>query len=266
MASSPDPPDSPDQFDRTEPGGRPSLIEQRERARPEQRSRPSANETQQTPPPPNVSPSRASVPPSEPRSTSRGSFSQIDLVGERPARLQMIVALVLVLVLVAIPLYLWRRPRAESIAATGTADAGADPSSANAAPVTAPADEGKPSIGEAKSILCQDPGPKKTAPADCDRLVEVEKAFAKAIEDSASCVPKDAGGGTIQYVADVSFKKKAVNVATPKDARTFKNAKVVAACHAAVKSKLQSLALDPITHAHARYKIAITASYSGTVK
>src|SRR4051794_14191905 len=100
MASSPDPPEPPDQFDRTEPGGRPSLVDQtqqQQRARPEQRSRPSAGETQQTPPPPNVSPSRASVPPSEPRSTSRGSFSQIDLVGERPARLQMIVALVLVL-------------------------------------------------------------------------------------------------------------------------------------------------------------------------
>ena len=58
--------------------------------------------------------SRATVPPSEPRS-SRASFDALDAQVDRPARLQMIVALILGLVLVAIPLYLWRRPRAESI-------------------------------------------------------------------------------------------------------------------------------------------------------
>jgi hypothetical protein len=216
---------------------------------------------------PGPSSSRASVPPSEPRNPSRTSFSQLDVGADRPARLQMIVALILGLVLVAIPLYLWRRPRAESIAATGSADAGVDPNAAGAPTTTAPAnDEGKPTIGEAKSILCQDPGPKKTAPEQCDHVADVEKAFAKAIEDTASCVPRDAGGGTIQYVADVSFKRKALNVATPKDGRTMKNAKVVSACQSAVKSKLQSLSLDAVQHAHARYKIAITASYPGTVK
>lgn len=178
----------------------------------------------------------------------------------------MIVALILGLVLVAIPLYLWRRPRAESIAASGAADAGADPASSGAPVSAAPAEDTKPTLGEAKSILCQDPGPKKTAPEQCDHLVDVEKAFAKAIEESASCVPRDAGGGTIQYVADVSFKRKALNVATPKETRTMKNTKVIAACQAAVKAKLGTLALDPIAHVHARYKIAITASYPGTVK
>lgn len=217
---------------------------------------------------PAPSSSRASVPPSEPRSASRASFSQVDLSADRPARLQMLVALVLGLVLVAIPLYLWRRPRAESIAATGSADAGVDPNAA-AAPTTSasPADEGKPTLGEPKSIMCQDPGPKKTAPEQCDRLADVEKAFAKAIEDTAaSCIPKDAGGGTIQFVADVSFKRKALNVSTPKDGRTMKNGKVVSACQSAVKSRLQAVSLDAVQHAHARYKIAITASYPGTVK
>ena len=45
-------------------------------------------------------------------------------------------------------------------------------------------------------------------------VVEVEKALAKAIEESATCVPKAAGGGTIQYVADVRLKKKSLNVTT----------------------------------------------------
>ena len=175
----------------------------------------------------------------------------------------MIVALLLGLVLVAIPLYLWRRPRAESIA-VAVGDGGADPATAQVP--GPPPDDPKPTLGEAKSILCQDPGPKKTSPEQCDHVVEIEKALAKAIEESASCVPKDAGGGTIQYVADVSFKRKAINVATPKETRTMKNVKVATACQSAVKGKLQALALDPINHQHARYKIAITASYSGAVK
>jgi hypothetical protein len=179
----------------------------------------------------------------------------------------MIVALILGLVLVAIPLYLWRRPRAESIATVSSTDAGADPT-VTGTPVTSAAtiDDAKPTLGDPRSLLCQDPGPKKTAPEQCDHLVEVEKALAKAIEDTASCVPKDAGGGTVQYVADVSFKRKAVGVSTPKDARSMRNAKVVAACQSAVKSKLQSLPLESMPHAHARYKVAITATYAGAVK
>lgn len=216
-------------------------------------------------PPPTQSPSRASVPPSEPRSTSRTSFSHLDVSADRPARLQMIVALVLGLVLVAIPLYLWRRPRADSIAAS-TADSGVDPS-ANGTPTTsAPTDDAKPTLGDAKSISCQDPGTKKTAPEQCDHVVEVEKALAKAIEENAGCVTKDAGGGTIQYVADVSFKRKAISITTPKDTRTMKNAKAVSACQSAVKGKLQGLSLETINHGHARYKIAITATYAGPVK
>lgn len=198
---------------------------------------------------------------------SRASFSQLDVSADRPARLQMIVALLLVLVLVAIPLYLWRRPRAESIVASSSTDAGGEPTTLRApSSTTVSADDAKPSLGEAKSLLCQDPGPRKTAPEQCDHLVDVEKALAKAIEESASCVPKDAGGGTVQYVADVSFKRRSVNVSTPKDSRSIKNTKVVSACHAAVKSKLQAVSLDSVQHAHTRYKIAITATYAGSVK
>lgn len=210
--------------------------------------------------------SRLSVPPSEPRA-SRASLSNLESQIDSPARLQMIVALILGLVLVAIPLYLWRRPRAESIAVsrTGAGDAGASlltttppPSNAN--------DESRLALSDARVQSCQDPGPKKTAPADCDHLPDFEKAFAKAIDESATCLPKDVGGGTIQYVADVSFKKKSIAVVAPKDGRTVKNAKAAGACAAAVKGKLSVLALDAMTHQHARYKIAITATYPGAVK
>ena len=174
----------------------------------------------------------------------------------------MIVALILGLVLVAIPLYLWRRPRADAVPVGSGADAGVGP----AAATPTPAAEDKLGVSEARILLCQDPGPKKTTAEQCDHVADVEKAFAKAIEESASCMPKDAGGGTVVYVADVSFKRKAVNVATPKEGRTMKNVKAVSTCQAAIKSRLQALPLDPITHTHARYKFSMTATYPGAVK
>jgi hypothetical protein len=206
--------------------------------------------------------SRMSVPPSEPR-PSRGSLSVIDAQIDRPARLQLIVALLLALVLVAIPLYLWRRPRAESIAVTAPSDAGAAP--VDTIGGSSPPEE-KVTVTEPKLLSCHDPGPKKTPTEQCDRLAEVEKALAKAVEEAASCVPKDAGGGAVPYVAELHFKKKTISVTSPKDGRTFKNAKVAGACAMAVKAKLPSTLLDGLKHEHQRYRIGVTATYPGAVK
>jgi hypothetical protein len=213
------------------------------------------DETQNTTAAPEVakppSTSRMSVPPSEPR-PSRASLSALDAHVESPARLQMIVALILGLVLVAIPLYLWRRPRADSIAVS------TPPPSAETEP--------KVTLSEPRVLQCQDAGPKKTSPEQCDHLPELEKAFAKAIEESATCLPKEAGGGTVQYIADVSFKRKTIGVTAPKDGRTLKNARAAGACATAVKGRLSAVALDAMTHQHARYKISMTATYPGAVK
>lgn len=209
--------------------------------------------------------SRLSVPPSEPRA-SRASLSQLDAHVDNPARLQMIVALILGLVLVAIPLYLWRRPRAESIAVSRAASDGGAMSTAVQTPPSATETEAKITLSDARVLSCQDAGTKKTSPEQCDHLPEFEKAFAKAIEELGSCLPKEAGGGTVQYIADVSFKKKSVGVTAPKDGRTMKNAKAAGACATAVKGRLSAVALDSLTHQHARYKISIVATYPGAVK
>jgi hypothetical protein len=211
--------------------------------------------------------SQATVPPSEPR-PSQASFAAIDasMTGAAfAARLQMIVALILGLVLVAIPLYLWRRPRTESISATiGLNDAGALPA-VTAGPSPAPSDD-KLVLGEPKVVSCHDPGPKKTLPAQCDHVAEIERPFAKAIEESAACVPKDAGGGSIIWVADVTFKKKTVVVMAAKEGSTLKNKKVASGCEKAIKAKLAPLAYDAAKHEHARYFVSITATYPGAVK
>lgn len=205
-------------------------------------------------------------PPSEPRPTARTSLSGLDPNLDRPARVQMIVALVLFLVLVAIPLYLWRRPRAESIAAaTGSSSAAAVAAPPPTVTAPSPAEE-KVTLSDVRVLSCHDPGPKRTPPDQCDHVAVVEQAVSKAVEESAACVAKDAGGGTIQYVVDVSFKRKGASVTTPKDGRTFRNTKVVASCQSAVKARLTALALDAAAHQHQRYKLAITATYPGPVK
>ncbi len=203
-----------------------------------------------------VGSSRVSVPPSEPRA-SRTSFNQIELTSDRPARLQMIVALVLGLVLVAIPLYLWRRPRAESITVSTSGSAAA----ATVEPTSTAPLEPKAVVSDVKVISCQDPGPKKTAADQCDHVAELEKAVTKAVEESGACAPKDSGGGAVGFVADVSFKRHSVSVSTVKEKTTMKSGKTVSACQSAVKSKLGGLPFDTITHSHARYKIAVTGTY-----
>src|SRR5262244_1020880 len=104
-----------------------------------------------------------SSPPSQPspyRYLGRGG-------GERPVRLQIIIALVAGLILVAVPLYLWRRPRPESIPSADAAMADAGPSANAGAPVV---DAGPPTLklSPFTSIRCENPGPGKTPPERCD--------------------------------------------------------------------------------------------------
>ena len=98
-----------------------------------------------------------------------------------------------------------------------------------------------------------------------DAIRTLEKAFAKAIEETAACVPKDIGGGTIQYVADVQFRRRVLTVTAPKDGRSIRSAKVSAACASAVKQRLRMISLEGVAHSHARYKIAITATYRPSI-
>ncbi len=242
--------------------------------------------------------SNAPSPPADVKSVapSRLRAGGSDDPDARPARLQMIAALVIGLALVAVPLYVWRRPiaaRAEKDAAELAASAAAAASAAPIAPgsqtLVSPGNPlvGPPSaaitLSESRILECHDAGPKKTPAEQCDHLAPIEQAFAKAVTEAASCVPTSAGGGSLVFLADVSFgrKRNPVLVTLPRDGRSLgaslagvssrgrasrdaSSAKVVAACAAAVKRTLtsavgESLATAP--HAHTRYKIAITASY-----
>src|SRR6185312_16646993 len=105
-----------------------------------------------------IRPPFPSSPPSQPspyRYLGRGG-------GERPVRLQIIIALVAGLILVAVPLYLWRRPRPEPIPSADAAvvDAGAPPSVS--AIVAFDAGVTGISLTPFSTIRCENPGPGKT--------------------------------------------------------------------------------------------------------
>jgi hypothetical protein len=199
------------------------------------------------------------IPPSEPR-PSRGSFATIEAqLDDRPVRVQMVVALVLGLVLVAIPLYLWRRPRAEVAAVSlRTPDGGPAESAVDEPPPEPPS---RVTVSAPQTLACQDPGPGKTPPEKCDHLEPVEAALTKAVEESADCVP-EAQAGTIVFVADVSFKRKAIGVLVPRDGRSIKTSSVYMGCQQAVKAKMAQVPVAGLTHAHARYKIKVVATYA----
>jgi hypothetical protein len=209
--------------------------------------------------------------PSHPPSDPHPGLARADslLAGEdRPVRAQLIAALLLGLVLVASGLYLWRRPHADGESASSEP---ASSSSSEPAPVIGDAGllaavpeagaSGPVSLSDVRTLACQDRGSKKTAPDQCDRLTPVEQALSSAINQAAACVPGTAGGGTIEYVADVSFSRHKLGLVLPRGGRSVSDKKVLRACSTAVHSSLKDLSLDGIDHQHARYSIAVTATY-----
>jgi hypothetical protein len=190
---------------------------------------------------------------------------------DRVARLQTIAAVVLGLALIAIPLYLWRRPRSETQPVTSVSDASAPLPVASALASAAP--PGVPAaptvtLSDAKVMECHDVGSRRTKPEDCDQLEPVEKAFAEAVTGAGSCVTASSGGGTLVYILDASFgrKRHPLELYVPRDGRLLKNRNAapgaVTACIAAVKKGLESMTLEGVPHAHSRYKIAITTTYT----
>jgi hypothetical protein len=170
-------------------------------------------------------------------------------------------------VLVASGLYLWRRPHTPSDSLSGEVTPATSSSTATEAVGIASAVEaGPPSsvrLSDPRILSCQDRGPRHTPADQCDHLSAVEQAISKAIEDAAACIPPSAAGGTIEYVADVSFSRHAVHIALPRAGRSYSDRKLVAACGAAVRNGIVGFGLDGVSHQHSRYKISMTATYTG---
>jgi hypothetical protein len=180
-------------------------------------------------------------------------------------RVQLVIVLLVGLVLVASGLYLWRRPHAPAEASTAE-EPSASAASASAEPAASASvlDAGTASpvaLSDARVLGCHDRGPKVTPADQCDHLSTVEKALSDAVEQAAGCAAASASGGSIEYVADVSFARSRVSVTLPRAGRSVRDRKVLRACATAVRGAMQSLALKGVDHQHARYKISVTATY-----
>ena len=228
-------------------------------------------------------PRDTSHPPADPR-PARARPGGSRAAPERPLRWELAGALALGVVLVAGGLYLWRRPHATLDSAAPPGTSAAAPTDAPIVSVTAP-DAGSPSavsISDPRVLGCHDRGPKKTPSDQCDHVASIEKALTSAVERSAACIElagqssarpasgravgpdgvgADGASGTIEYVADVSFLRHKVSVMLPRAGRSVRDRRALAACATAVRGAMDGLTLDGVAHEHARYKIAVTATY-----
>jgi hypothetical protein len=172
--------------------------------------------------------------------------------------------------LIASGLYVWRRPHNSPDSATENAAPSASALAVEDAhaPV-ALLDAGGPSLvtlSEARILACHDKGARKTPAEQCDHVSTVEQAFAQAISQTASCSSSSTAGGTIEYVADVSFLRRKVKISLPRDGRSLRDRRVVGACATAVREAMDAVPLDGADHEHARYKISVTATYRGKIQ
>ena len=183
---------------------------------------------------------------------------------DRAFRIEVTAALVVGVLLIGGGMLMWRRPH--SAVDTAVSEAGASEGSLSVALRDAGAPDAEASavgLSEIHMLGCHDKGSKRTPPDECDRLPAVEAALSSAIAQSAACVPASVPGGTIEYVANVSFLHHKVSVRVPKSGRSFHDARTVDACAASVRSSLQAVALDSVVHEHARYKLSVVATYRG---
>jgi hypothetical protein len=178
--------------------------------------------------------------------------------------LPILAAVFLCALLVAVPLYLWRRPRAVPDVSVADASAPEDAVVDAALPPPSAAEAGSSGgikLSDPRILECRDA--KKTPTEQCDTLPQIAKSLADSIVGAKDCVPAAAGPGSITYVAEVSFSKHhpPLTVSLPKDGRSYKGMKAIGGCAASVRAAMSALSLEGMEHAHARYKIAIVATY-----
>lgn len=195
--------------------------------------------------------------------------------GERPVRVQVILALVAALVLVAVPLYLWRRPQPASLPSADAAPAGASPilpppvmsgrDPADPSPTQLVPSNSSPKVEVApiKTLKCQNPGSGKTPPERCDGVRFFEDSLARAIRDSASCAPSSKSGYVVSFVLEAHFGKKRTNLFFGKSTTLSKSRRrELLRC---VEKALATPEWDRIPHQHQRYSLNAVATYPASV-
>ena len=177
--------------------------------------------------------------------------------GDRPVRLQIIIALVAGLILVAVPLYLWRRPRPESIP---SADAATSASGGAALPLTLPQAAPPPvTLSPFTTIRCENPGPGKTPPERCDHVTFCEDALARTIRENVGCAPTGKTPVTVSFVLETDFRRKRLNLYSGKSS-TIKRAKAKELIKC-IDRAMPKPDWGTIPHQYVKYKVNVIATY-----
>jgi len=183
--------------------------------------------------------------------------------GERPVRLQIVIALVAGLIISAVPLYLWRRPSPESIpsadaaiADAGTIDASSPIIAFDASPT------GGIALSPFSTLRCISPGPGKTPPERCDHVTFFEDALARAIRESTSCAPESKSSYKVSFVMETDFRRKHLTLFAGKSSTLKRDkAKALVRC---VKRAMPTPDWATISHQYVRYKVNVIATYPGS--
>jgi hypothetical protein len=186
----------------------------------------------------------------------------------RPIRAQLIVVIVLGLMLLAVPLYLWRRP---SLAPRTKVDAGVLPSASTAPPPVpvaspVPPDAGvfepeRVKISPIRKVRCGASAKQASESESCDSLLFFEKGLVEAAKASADCAPRSRKPGTINFVLEIDFTRKALHV-FPGASGDWRGPKARRATKC-VTNALPSPDWESIAHRHRYYAIAVMTTFPG---
>jgi len=181
--------------------------------------------------------------------------------GDRPLRAQAVVFTVAILTLLGIPLYLLGRPSGKPAAGSDDPDAGVELSPAIARSILdAGAEKAEVKLGPVQRVKCS---PSKSARGNegslCDALPVVEQALSTAIRENVGCAPKTGKEGTINFVLEVDFTRRSLNV-FPGASGQWRGpqSKRAAQC---VERSLPQIQWDAIAHQYRFYMVAVMATY-----
>jgi hypothetical protein len=194
---------------------------------------------------------------------------------QRDVRLQAALALVVGIAVVAVPLFIWRgKQKHDERAAAASASASASALEDAGAPVVSFGDAGASlsidaggrtiSFAEPRYLKCQDPGPTKTPPEKCDHLGTLEELVTRTITEKVStCLPTLATAQTVNFVVDVSFKRRKMRLKDGKEGSSMpaKDRKKLVSC---LEKGLVVPNLDSVPHTHQRYLFQFVATFGPT--
>jgi hypothetical protein len=185
--------------------------------------------------------------------------------GERPVRLQIVIALVAGLILVAVPLYLWRRPRPESIPsadAAVAADAGTPPppDAGMFQPTATAPPPPNVQLSSFTPLKCTNPGPGKTPPERCDHMILRGRPRARHPRQRGVRAVGLHADGKVSFVLEIDFPRKRTNLFIGKSSTLKKEkGKELLRC---VSRGMPTADWGTIVHQYVKYQISVAATYA----